>query len=170
MCTPEGLGPFELASLMLDPRSIALPNQKHPRPLLLLQTLRTGAQAACPAVTHTPPTFGFHGFQQVRPRYGMSSIGTSSSKPSRASDKLWSSIGGISVVGRWVTLGFWSRNPLTRVPCYSKTAANAQTSCHDGLKISDFIHRAILYSVSGGPGRTVVGSVERSFSRCIMGI
>lgn len=124
ICTPEGSGPFELASLMLDLRSSALPNQKHPLPLLLLQTLRTGAQAACPAATHTPPTFGFHGFQQVRPRYGTSSIGTCSSKPSRASDKLWSSIG-ISVVDRWVTLSFWSPNPLTLVPCYSATAANA---------------------------------------------
>lgn len=28
------------------------------------------------------------------------------------------------------------------------------------MKISDFIHRIILYGVSGGPGRTVVGSVE----------
>lgn len=77
--------------------------------------LRTGAQAACPVVTHTPPTFGFHGFQEVRPRYGMSSIGTSSSKPSRVHDKLSPSIG-ISVVYRWVTLGFWSQTPAHSRP------------------------------------------------------
>lgn len=77
--------------------------------------LRTGAQAACPAVTHTPPTFGFLGFQEVRPRYGTSSIGTSSFKPSRVSDKLSPSIG-ISVVDRWVTLSFWSQTPFALVP------------------------------------------------------
>lgn len=38
ICTPEGSGLFELAALILDLRSSTLPNQKHPRPLLLLQS------------------------------------------------------------------------------------------------------------------------------------